>query len=150
MNDAVDSKVKRILTKYDLPVRVYHHPKTLRNMLKNTGSTPQCHLTDCPVKEPKLCNASHCVYRLTCLKCAANYVGSSVRPLHLRIREHYTKSNSSVYAHRIKCKSAFGTEIVTRETDTTSLRIAEAIIIRREKPNINSKQEICELNDLIF
>ena len=68
----------------------------------------------------------------------------------MRIKEHYSKSNSSVNIHSHKCKAKFKTKIVTKETDITSLRISEAIIIRKEKPTTNSKQEIYELNDLIF
>ena len=40
--------------------------------------------------------------------------------------------------------------IVARETDPVNLRLKEAFCIRKQKPEIDSREECSELTDLLF
>ena len=150
ISDGADAKIKRIIKKYDLPVRIYHKPRTLRQMLQPKTTTPECQLRNCPLNEPMKCQVQKCVYEVQCQNCHQKYIGSTVRPLHTRIKEHLRSTNSSVYKHKTVCSSDFSTEIIGRAGDQTSLRILEAIKIKERKPTLNSRQERDELADLVF
>ena len=147
--DAVYNRVRRILAKHRLPVRVVHQQRSLRNCL-SVRPAPACTLRECPVSDPRLCLTRFCVYSLTCSSCSSAYIGSTTRPLHTRIKEHYTRSESSVFKHRVSCNSDFTPRVVCRERDITSLRIAEALVIKANEPSINSRQERAELDGLLF
>ena len=41
-------------------------------------------------------------------------------------------------------------KIVARETDPVNLRLKEAFCIRKQKTEINSREECSELTDLLF
>ena len=150
VSDGVDGKIRRIIQKYNLPVRIYHRSRTLRQMLRPKQSEPNCHLKNCPLQETDKCNIRKCVYEVTCNGCRASYIGSTIRPLHLRVREHLQCSNSSVFKHKVTCGATFTTSVLGRERDLTSLRIREAIEIRNRQPSVNSRQESEELSDLMF
>ena len=44
-------------------------------------------------------------YRLICLKCHNFYIGSTIRQLHIRIKEHLNTRASSFHKNLIKCKN---------------------------------------------
>ena len=149
VSDRVYNRVRRVLTKHKLPVRVIHQQRTLRSCLSR-GVTSSCTLRNCPVSDPRLCLTRNCVYRLTCSNCSSSYIGSTTRPLHTRVMEHYSRSESSVYQHRRSCNAGFSAQVLSREREVTSLRIAEALAIRAAEPEINSRQERTELDGLLF
>jgi Uri superfamily endonuclease len=71
------------------------------------------------------------------------YIGSTVRPLHQRVKEHLSTSSSAVHQHLQICNRNIGitTTILANETDPKNLRIKEAILITDRKPNLNRKEE---------
>ena len=150
MPDGMDGKNRRNITKYDFPIRIYHKPKTLRRILEPKCENSVCNLKSCPLSDPRKCPVKKCVYELQCDGCSARYIGSTMRPLHLRIREHLQSPNSSVFKHKVICSSTFTTKILGRCGDVTSLRILEALKIKEGQPIINSRQEREELGDLVF
>ena len=150
VSDGMDGKIRRIIRKYDLPIRIYHKPKTLRRMLQLKCEKSVCNLKSCPLNDSSKCDVRNCVYELKCHQCSGSYIGSTIRPLHLRIREHLQSSNSSVFKHKTICGSVFTTKILGRCADLTSLRILEALKIKENQPIINSRQEREELGDLVF
>ena len=97
------------------------------------------------------------VYKITCLLCKEDYIGSTTRFLHERIAEHVRAArNTSSYPHyalssHYRMKHHGSTpqlEVHTlgqffSELDT---RIGEATLIEKEKPIINQKQE----SDLLY
>ena len=100
--------------------------------------------------QSNLCRKKNCVYSAICEACQAEYIGSTKRTLHQRIKEHLNSPTSSVYRHRSVCKADFTISVVATDSTTNRLRIKEAITIRERKPSINTKSESDELLHLIF
>ena len=46
---------------------------------------------------------TYAYYRLIYFKCHNSYIGSTIRPLHIRIKEHLNTRASSFYKKLIKC-----------------------------------------------
>ena len=79
-----------------------------------------------------------------CLKCHNFYIGSIIRPLHIRIKGHLNTRASSFYEHLIKCKNNDNFSIKIEEIlhNVGNLRIKEAVLIAKLHPQINSKLEL--------
>ena len=78
------------------------------------------------------------------------YIGSTIRALHQRIKEHLSSQDGSVRSHQQTCKAHFTTSILARETDQLTLRFTEAIMIGEKGATINSRAEREELNSLFY
>ena len=102
-----------------------------------------CSLSDCPVSDPKLCFRRNVVYQVQCTGCNNIYIGSTIRHLHLRIREHLKSDQSSVKRHLSTCTNTAGISIkvLSHDSDEKNLRLREAILIMDHKPVLNSKEE---------
>ena len=68
-----------------------------------------------------------------------------------------TQSTSSVFSHLRACQQDnidifnVTVEIITTENDpAVNLRLKEAMYIRKEKPQINTREECSELSDQLF
>ena len=76
---------------------------------------------------------------------------NNIRNMHDRIKEHLTKTASSVFKHLISCnnntRTAISVKIIARDTDPVNLRLKEALHIEKEKPQISSREE-CNVNML--
>ena len=149
INDALDRKITNIFKKHELPVRVYRRSYTLRHALRNKPTPYNCNLASCDLKNEH-CLTKNCVYCFTCDKCKQKYIGSTIRQLHKRYREHTQDSNSSIFKHTEICRSSYTTTVLAREPDNVNLRFKEAILIAKHSPAINSKIEKEELLYLIF
>ena len=149
VNEAVHQAVKRVFRTAQLPVRIYCRNSNLRSLLRRKNNNVQCSMPGCSVQSA-LCEKKNCVYSMRCAACQSEYIGSTKRVLHKRIKEHLNSPGSSVYRHRAMCKSDFEISIVTTDSITNRLRIKEAITIRERNPTINSKSESDELLHLIF
>ena len=93
------------------------------------------------------------VYRIACKRCRKTHIGSTIRKLRDRIREHLTTVKSSVLRHLSECQNTtkdVEVTIVERDTDTILLSLKEAYSIRKEKPELNSREERLELAELMF
>jgi Uri superfamily endonuclease len=105
-----------------------------------------------PTSSDGICFNKDLVYRISCEKCDNIYIGSTIRKLHDRIKEHLNTENSSVYKHLItyqNTKQNIQVNII-RDNDNVNLRLKEALYIQKEKPSINSRDEYTELADLLF
>ena len=58
-----------------------------------------------PNKRSKYMPKTHTIYCLICLKCHNFYIGSTIRPHHIRIKEHLNTCASSFHKHFIKWKN---------------------------------------------
>ena len=90
---------------------------------------------------------------LVTIKCHLFYIGSTIRNLHDRIREHLTKPTSSAFNHLAACNNSTDNPInvlIVRDADPMNLRLKEAFHISKLKPQINSREECNELKDLLF
>ena len=102
----------------------------------------------------KLCLLRNAVYQITCNNCNQYYIGSTIRFIHNRVREHLNNDNSSVKKHLSQCQNKVykGIEIksIILENDPANLRLLEAFYIRKYKPTMNSREECSEFADLLF
>ena len=149
LTDSLFRRVQRIFSKADLPVKVFDRNYTLRNALSKEKHNGRCTLKNCTINST-LCLLKMCVYRVKCLKCNDIYIGSTCRYLHTRINEHLTSKTSSVFLHKLACKGDLEISRLAMATDVTSLRLKEAILIRKFMPAMNTKHESEELLSLIF
>ena len=105
------------------------------------------------MSDTNLCFVKNTVYKITCNKCQDTYIGSSIRPLHDRLKEHLKHRSSSVFKHLRNCQkdhSELTIDVIGRNSDPVDLRILEAALIRKNNPKINSREEYTELKELLF
>ena len=91
------------------------------------------------------------VYELHCPICSATYIGSTIRSLHVRVREHLTRPLSSVFQHLQRCDTnRVRTKVLASDPDEANLRLREAMLIRQRRPSINSRAESEALASFLF
>ena len=118
VSDLVDKQVKSIFHREGIiPIDIVRRSRTLRNFLHSTTLTSQCHLVDCPIRDPSKCFRSCVVYKIICSSCHASYIGSTIRHLHVRIREHIKDQHSSVFQHIRSCSNNISVEILAKDHD---------------------------------
>ena len=82
------------------------------------------------------------------------YIGSTIRFIHDRAREHINNENSSVKKHIYSCQNedykGIDVKIIMSENDRVNLRLYEAFYTRKYKPTLNSREECTEFADLLF
>jgi predicted GIY-YIG superfamily endonuclease len=146
VNDGINKKIMRSLQPLGLKIRLSHKNYKLKSWLKAINNQPKlsCSLANCKLKD-KNCLKSMVVYKCTC-KCGANYIGSTERHLHVRIKEHFSLHNSAIYQHRLDCDNEWFTQILTHGNDLTDLRLKEAILIKKQRPSLNRKEEYVHFN----
>ena len=154
ISERLNHRIINIFRKEGIPVRLAHKSCTLRRALYHNNKEQTCTRANCPISSTKLCLLRNAVYQITCNKCNQQYIGSTTRFIHDRVREHLNNDNSSVKKHLSKCQNEVhkGIEIKTIvvENDPANLRLFEAFYIRHYKPTINSREECSEFADLLF
>ena len=156
ISDSFDNRVKRIFKQQNIDIRIAHQSFTLRNFLKkNNSSQPSCTLNNCPVGDPRKCYRHHVVYQLNCNVCHQIYIGSTIRSLHTRVREHFTHNTSSVYKHLSSCQHnqphfMMSTTIIGHHKDDINLRFLEHILIKQHSPTLNSQTDFNFLDPLLL
>jgi hypothetical protein len=148
VSDGIQRRVQGIFNKNGLPVRVFDRNFTLRSALKRKESQAACNIKGCTIASSTLCHIKRCVYQLQCTRCLQFYIGSTLRCLHERVREHLQQERSSVFQHKRICSATFEVHVLARARDNTSLRFKEALLIRDRRPSINAKRESDELLSL--
>ena len=138
-----------------IDVRLVRKHRTLRTVLKQKPDNGQCQLPNCAVSDNTKCFRTKVVYKIICDLCRQCYIGSTIRHLHQRVKEHLTDRRSSVGKHLQLCQSSsisksIQTEIIASDHDEANLRLREAILINRIKPTINSREEASELREFLF
>ena len=149
-SNSVSRRIKSVFAREGLNIRLVHNTISLRNALNSRQNSANCSLLRCPLQNQKLCFQRYVIYKAQCHRCQQLYIGSTIRPLHLRAKEHLENSRSSVFRHRSVCNSSFSFEVMGRARDEANLRLKEAILIRQQNPAINSKAECDELKDFVF
>ena len=153
ISDTLNNKLRKIFKNAGLKVRISHKSSTVRNALNPASVPTTCKLSNCPIDKPSKCFQRCVVYEITCGKCRSTYIGSTIRYLHERTKEHVNNSKSSVSHHLGICTSNrnnIEVRIITKDRDPVNLRLLEALYIKARKPSINSREECKELNDLLF
>ena len=87
---------------------------------------------------------SNVVYQFTCVGCNSHYIGETTRHIATRIREHtQTDKNSHIFKHfqqSPSCKNQYHPscfKIIDSDTSTISLKLKEALHIKKLKPELN-------------
>jgi hypothetical protein len=141
INDGVDRMIKKAVVPLGLNIRLVHKSKRLQSWLKPHNNLPKkCSLANCKLKN-KDCNRQMVVYECCC-ECGANYIGSTFRPLHVRIKEHHSIQSSAIFSHKMLCQGIWNTKVIAFGSDHTDLRIKEAILIDQNRPLLNRKEEV--------
>jgi hypothetical protein len=147
VDDMTDHLVRKAVSKLGHNVRISHNSTTLGQMLqpkKSFSTAPtrdgKCNLPRCKVNS-EVCYKSMVVYQAKCAKCLSTYIGSTKKFLHLRIKEHFSQRESSIFQHNASCQGQWSFNIRHSCRSLQSLRWAEAIIICQEKPRLNRKEE---------
>ena len=88
---------------------------------------------------------SKVVYKFTCPRCEACYVGATSRHLTTRFKEHISRKKGAVYKHLSNCgiegiESDMSILCATQKGET-DLFTLEALWIRQVRPEINVKDE---------
>ena len=91
------------------------------------------------------------VYKYKCSRCNSTYIGKTKRHLHKRFSEHQGRSpltgklvkgqcSTTVRDHMLSCDTAVAFsefEILSRDSNSKSLKITESIFIKKDCPNLN-------------
>ena len=156
ISDEVDHKLKRIFKQEGINIRIAHKTRSLRNFLQRRKET-LCSLSTCIMKTSNICHKRNVVYKIVCRNCQNFYIGSTIRFLHLRIREHMTTKDSSVYKHIVQCGGGLGdlenkvdVYIIGSDFDEANLRLREATLISFYRPQINSKSEMEAFREFLY
>jgi hypothetical protein len=158
INERVYSSMQSIFIKINKKHKInftpYCQPRSLKSMLNHRllHDIPKekCVLKNCVINNVVKCNKSMIVYLLCCNHCGNKYIGSTIRTLHTRVREHLIlQKTSSVYQHVRACHTDVSIEvdILAEANCEKQLRSLEAAYIKKLKPDINSKEEN---SDFIF
>ena len=134
---------------------IAHKPYTLRQALSHTSTERKCTRDKCPISNTGLCLRRNAVYQLTSNSCDQQYIGSTTRFIHDRVKEHLKGKTPLLKKHIYSCQNykdfkGIDVKIIMSENDTAYLRLYEAFYIRKCKPTLNSREECSELADLLF
>ena len=154
LGDRTDYALRRSFRREGMNVRIYHRSYSLRTALNNQRPAPTtCALNGCSINSGEKCLAKNVVYELTCPRCLLTYIGSTIRHLHTRVREHLQQATSSYHSHCTTCQRTPYTanvKILARERDAVDVRLKEALLIAKRRPALNSREEREDLHDFIF
>jgi hypothetical protein len=144
IDDATNTMVKRALRGLGYNIRLSHRSRNLSNILSNSQNGPptrngRCNIPHCRVNNEN-CYKSMVVYQATCSQCSQFYIGSTKLFLHTRIRQHFTQRHSHIFLHNLICGGSWS--FIVRQTfrSIQSMRWGESLIIRRDKPSLNTRE----------
>jgi hypothetical protein len=152
ISDRLNQKVKRIFQQEGINTIVYSKNKNLRHTLtRKHNEISTCTLSTCPISDPKLCYRTNVIYQIQCSACKKRYIGSTIRQLHQRTKEHLTSDQSSVKRHLSTCNptARIDVKVLSHDNDEKNLRLREAILIMDLKPELNAKDEEQALLSLV-
>ena len=109
-------------------------------------------MNNCTLRNSDMCLRKNIIYKITCNTCKYIYVGSTIRHLHTRIKEHLTSKASSVYKHLRSCNNNnhISVKILASDKDECNIRLREAIHIRKLKPKINNQEELYAFSEFLY
>lgn len=152
--DKAERRIRKAFKQENINIRIYRRSNTLLDVVRpKQPETRRCTWATCSTREKALCFRKNCVYKITCTPCGRHYIGSTTRPLHERIREHTTQGRgSTIHEHLIDCGGGAAqveVRILAQEKDEVNTRLREAIIIKKQQPELNRREE-SDLIDIIF
>ena len=154
VGEKAERRFRRVFKQEGVNIRIYRKSRTLLDIVRpRQPESRRCTWPTCPTREKALCYRKNCVYDIKCSPCGCHYIGSTTRPLHERIREHTTKGRgSTIHEHLIRCGGGTAqveVRILAQEKDEVNTRLREAIIIKKQRPELNTREE-SDLVNIIF
>ena len=143
--------LKDMLVRSSSAVRVCPREKQRSVVKRGRGRPMECRACDASMVDSQ-CLVKGVVYCLSCTLCAELYVGETARPVRGRFAEHYREARAMVAKapwgfhyrtqHRESLKSSnflpfHQAKILGREASLPSMKLLEAIEIRKRKPAVN-------------
>ena len=174
LTDQCTAEIKRAAKQCFLPLRVVSTPgKRLGDILTSSRplDKPQCprnnscrtcsRLLTATVSNVN-CVTQNTVYEVKC-GCGETYNGETGRPLHKRFNEHYRNANNPTAKSYINTPLAkhyrehhpdstspdLSVAVLERGRNTIHRKIKEARIIAKNKPTLNDKKELLELQQFL-
>ena len=148
--------IKRALRPLNHSIRLTHRSPNLNQLLNQTQKkflpptrNGKCNINTCRINDPNLCFKSMIVYEVICNSCQSNYIGSTKKFYHIRIKEHFTQSSSHIYHHNLTCEGSWSFKVRQAFSSIQSMRWGEAILIRKEKPTLNTKEGSANLQSFL-
>ena len=147
ISDAVNRRIQKAVRVLGHNIRITHRSVNLSHILhKPILHTPtrngNCNLNGCKVNNVKLCFKSMVVYEAKCTRCRELYIGSTKNFFHTRIYQHFHQRTSQIYQHNSLCNGQWTFKIRWSGNSLQSLRWAEAILLQKEKPGLNRREEV--------
>jgi hypothetical protein len=144
LNDETNTKIKRSLKELGYNIRISHRSPCLNQLINPQIYRPptrnkKCNLNGCRVNNTD-CFKSMVIYEAIC-SCSANYIGSTKKFFHIRMKEHFSQSSSNIFKHNRVCEGQWNFKIRQSFLSLQSLRWGEAILIKRERPQLNRREE---------
>lgn len=130
ISERLNHRISNIFKKENIPIRISHKSFTLRHALSQTPKVRECTRDKCPISNTGLCLRRNVVYQLTCNSCKQQYIGSTTRFIHDRVREHLKNGNSSVKKYIYSCQNkdheSIDVKIIMNENDPADVRLYKA------------------------
>lgn len=157
ITDEFSATVRKCLRKASLEdsvALVEIPPNNLKRMLiRNRIYDRLCTTTECKIcpngKEGD-CMVSGVVYLIKCKECGDEYIGETIRPLCVRIKEHLDgkskqRQSSVLGNHRVTKHNGsdfdITVNILAHESNITARKTLEAFWINKKSPEMNRKEE---------
>ena len=154
LGEAAECKIRRAFQREGINIRIYRRSNTILDVVRpRQPEIRRCAWTTCPTRDTAKCFVRNCVYELTCIPCGRLYIGSTTRPLHERIREHTIQGRgSTIHGHLTSCGGGAAHVkvcVLAKEKDAVNTRLREAILIKKRRPQLNTKED-SDLVDCVF
>jgi hypothetical protein len=141
IDNTVERQIQKSLRELGLRVQIAHKTSQLRNVLSTKIVNDRCNIRNCLINS-ELCFSKGVVYQIKCESCRENYIGSTWRHLHQRVKEHVSQKTSPIYIHNRRCNGRLHTNILSMDSNTQRLRIKEALLIKQLNPSLNAKEDL--------
>ena len=158
INDEVNTMIKRSLVAFNLNynIRLTHKSPNLCQLLNPSQRkflpptrNGKCNINGCRINDANMCFKSMIVYEAICDSCLNNYIGSTKKFYHLRIKEHFSQSGSHIYHHNLTCAGTWSFKVRQSYNSVQSMRWGEALLIRKDKPTLNKKEGSANLQSFL-
>ena len=154
ISDSFNHWIHSIFCYLHMPIHIYNYGNISLHQSLSKLRKPRwtCNKWNCLVADDKLPFLYNMVYSIQCNDCSKEYVGSTTRYLHDRIKQHlFPSTNSAITEHFKSCGSPIRLTIsvISRHTNSLDTRLAESIHIFRRGPALNRRHE-CESSTSII
>ena len=125
ISERLNHRITNIFRKENIPLRIAHKYYTLKQAQSHTSTERKYTRDKCPISNAGLCLRRNAVYQLMCNSRDQQYIASTTRFIHNRVKEHLNNENSSVKKHIYSCQNkdykGIEVKIIMSENDPANL-----------------------------